>query len=145
MQSTGYQYKGGLWGEQTLKDGEEQGVRNVAIVTTTNLPWMIGTAINPLFCATYLAKNRKKVVTLLIPWLCKDDRGLLYQHNMCFDSPEEQEAYIFSTSLRQEYLDSNLISSWFPTHNFVSLTGLIATHIFVLSQFLGLVIFLSSK
>ena len=94
MQSTGYQYKGGLWGEQTLKDGEEQGVRNVAIVTTASLPWMTGTAINPLFRATYLAKNRKKVVTLLIPWLCKDDRGLLYQHNMCFDSPEEQEAYI---------------------------------------------------
>ncbi|XP_010247123.1 PREDICTED: digalactosyldiacylglycerol synthase 1, chloroplastic [Nelumbo nucifera] len=93
LRCTGHRYEGGLWTD-SVKNDSEDGKRHVAIVTTASLPWMTGTAVNPLFRAAYLAKSAKQNVTLLVPWICKSDQELVYPNNLIFSSPEEQESYI---------------------------------------------------
>ena len=92
--------------------------RRIWVVTTAALPWMTGTAMNPLMRALFLAKNRQKgFVTLVIPWLNeRKHREKLYGKMLCFSDGEEgmkeQTDYIREYSrdrcaaeLEAEYLD----------------------------------------
>ncbi|CAA6660504.1 unnamed protein product [Spirodela intermedia] len=90
LQSTGHNYDGGLWPDST-KNHSGDGKRHVAIVTTASLPWMTGTAVNPLFRAAFMARSEKQNVTLLVPWLCKSDQELVYPNSMTFDSPKSRK------------------------------------------------------
>ena len=70
--------------------------RRIWIVTTAALPWMTGTAVNPLLRALYLTRGRlKHHVTLVIPWLNDEKaRTKLYGKDCSFPSRLEQEVWI---------------------------------------------------
>jgi len=72
--------------------------KNVWIVTTASLPWMTGTAVNPLLRAAYMTDGRKEAggsVTLMLPWLeRKEDQDALYGADRAFETPEDQEAHV---------------------------------------------------
>lgn len=72
--------------------------KRILIVTTASLPWMTGTAVNPLLRAAYLCTGRKKAggsVTLMLPWVEREsDQHKVYGKDKEFKNQEDQEDYI---------------------------------------------------
>eukprot|EP00978_Attheya_sp_CCMP212_P049206 scaffold632433_cov47-Attheya_sp.AAC.1 len=72
--------------------------KRIWIVTTAALPWMTGTAVNPLLRAAYLTNGRAKAggaVTLMLPWLeRRSDQEQIYGSKSLFETPEAQETFI---------------------------------------------------
>lgn len=79
--------------------------KRIWIVTTAALPWMTGTAVNPLLRAAYLTHGREQAggkVTLMLPWLEREkDRDKVYGKDRAFDTCEDQETWI-RTWLREK-------------------------------------------
>lgn len=113
--------------------------RNVAIVTTASLPWMTGTAVNPLLRAAYLANEGaeaegklgevgedgkaaggacggagRRRVTLLLPWLNKSDQERVFPGAVTFDSPSDQEAFVREWAQKRTGLPCNFVVKFYP-------------------------------
>lgn len=88
--------------------------QNIAIFTTASLPWMTGTAVNPLFRAAYLAKDCDRDVTLVLPWLSLKDQVLVYPNKIVFSSPAEHEAYVRSWLKEKAEVVSGFKITFYP-------------------------------
>ena len=96
--------------------------QHITIFTTASLPWLTGTAVNPLFRAAYLSKDGERDVTLVIPWLSLKGQQLVYPNNITFASPSEQEKYIRQWLEERIGFASNFSIRFYPGKVIISLT-----------------------
>lgn len=88
--------------------------QQIAIFTTASLPWMTGTAVNPLFRAAYLARAGDRDVRLVVPWLSLKDQELVYPEKITFSSPLEQEGYVRRWLEERMAIASGFSISFYP-------------------------------
>ena len=69
--------------------------RKIWIITTASLPWLTGTSVNPLLRAAYLAKERPAgKITLMVPWLKREEQDTAFPPNLRFDHPDDQLKFV---------------------------------------------------
>jgi len=117
--------------------------RHVWIVTTASLPWMTGTAVNPLLRAGSLwnhyddlAQTRTEKepadfsVTLVLPWLCRaEDRVTLYGEGWEFKSVQDQEDYIRQWLKERANMPAaslQIAIQWYAAHYHPALSSIFA-------------------
>lgn len=89
-------------------------IQHIAIFTTASLPWMTGTAVNPLFRAAYLSKNGERKVTLVIPWLSLKNQELVYPDKITFNLPADQEKYVRQWVEERTGFKSDFVICFYP-------------------------------
>lgn len=69
--------------------------KHIWVITTAALPWMTGTAVNPMLRAAYLCEAGHEKVTIMLPWLERSrDQEKLYGQKDRFVSQEDQEQFL---------------------------------------------------
>ena len=114
--------------------------RKIYVVTTASLPWMTGTAVNPLLRVAYLKKRGYTSVTLVIPWLEREiDREEVYgaskkpEHN--FQTPQDQETYVRNWLRKEANMKEQAESDpatgvqimWYPSRYYSALGSIFPT------------------
>jgi digalactosyldiacylglycerol synthase len=124
--------------------------RHYWIVTTAALPWMTGTAVNPLLRAAYLSQRNRALVTttgacgtettttttvtLVLPWLeSSKDRIALYGTDWKDATPQDQEAFIRNwlcdsagLPLESNVAQGGIGIQWYPARYHAALSSIFA-------------------
>jgi len=78
--------------------------RHFTIITTAALPWLTGTAVNPLLRALNLARSRRPVL-FVIPWLELEDQKHVFPNGQTFLDRQTQEEAIFKWCRERAKID----------------------------------------
>lgn len=94
--------------------------KKIWIVTTAALPWMTGTAVNPLLRAAYLLDGRKEAggsVVLHLPWIEQDeDQEKVFGKGKGFETQADQEKFIrdwIRDTAKMPQAADNLVIKWY--------------------------------
>jgi digalactosyldiacylglycerol synthase len=79
---------------------------SIDIVTTSCLPWLTGTSINPLYRAVYLAFSGIDT-TIYFPFIPLKDQRNLYPENQVFQTEDSQREYI-KTYLKKSFSEESI-------------------------------------
>ncbi|KAK9909832.1 hypothetical protein WJX75_008162 [Coccomyxa subellipsoidea] len=103
-------------GKKARREGSSLRVpgRHVAIVSTATIPWMTGTAVNPLLRAAYMAHCTDLKVTFVVPWLARCDQDTVFPNNLSFETPSEQEVCMREWVHQRTGLYPEFDIVWYP-------------------------------